>query len=202
MKALFIDHYDSFSFNVLDLLEKCGISDIEHIYFDQVDLDNVPKCDFLVLSPGPNHPDDAQVSVDLISRFHQNVPIFGICLGLQLICKAFGAAVSKVPAPHHGATKNVDVEDSSVLFKGLGRSIKVASYNSLRISISEFSELDHEFSLIARSDDGSVEAIERASSDLPYIAATQFHPESFLSEKSIELASNFIEKVKRDKNRT
>ena len=79
MKALLIDYYDSFSFNVVDAFERCGVNQIEHIYSDQIDLTKAPECDFIILSPGPNHPNDEQKSQELVLANHTRIPIFGIC---------------------------------------------------------------------------------------------------------------------------
>ena len=194
VKAVFIDHYDSFSFNVIDLFEKCGVSDIEHVYSDQIDLEQIPDCDFLILSPGPKHPDDEIVTKKMIEMYHEKIPVFGICLGHQMICSVFGAAIEKIPEPHHGTTKTIYINSSSVLFEGLGEVLEVATYNSLGVKIAEKEKLP--FNVIAVSGDDVIEAIERNEVGLPYIAATQFHPESFLSEQSETLIMNFLKKIR------
>ena len=194
MKALLIDYYDSFSFNVVDAFERCGVNQIEHIYSDQIDLTKAPECDFIILSPGPNHPNDEQKSQELVLSNHTRIPIFGICLGHQIICASFGAQIVRIPSPHHGAVKDIFVDINSSLFESTMPVLSVATYNSLGIEVSDLS--DSPLKIVARSEDGIVEAIERDSPTLPYLASTQFHPESFLSEKSDVVIKNFLSRVK------
>ena len=153
--------------------------------------------DFIILSPGPKHPDDEAPSKWLVREFHERLPIFGICLGHQIICSVFGAKVEKIPAPYHGTKKLINTMPS-VLFNGIGDSLFVATYNSLGVMASELDNLPLKVIAVCEEGEGEiVEALERDEEGLPYMVSTQFHPESFLSEKSEVLIRNFLERIKR-----
>lgn len=198
MRALFIDHYDSFSFNVIDLLERAGVDDIKHIYFDMLTSEDPLDYDFVVLSPGPNRPEDALSSIEFYKRAEPKVPVLGICLGHQIIGYCLGGAVEKVKDSQHGSVKKIVVDSSSNLFRGVGPTLNVATYNSLCIYQNTL-DGDSGFKVIATSEDGSVEALERNVMGKPYIATTQFHPESFLTELSMKIVQNFLERIKKVK---
>ena len=194
MKALFIDHYDSFSFNVIDLLERVGGIEIVHCYFDKLDSVNIEAFDLLILSPGPNHPQDASDSLAVVEEYFDQKPILGICLGHQIIASYVGEKISRVKSPHHGSVKEVFFDPDSELFKGITIPLNVATYNSLSVKKEDWK--NSEVTVIAWSKEGDVEAIERNISGKPYFAGIQFHPESFLSEQSVQIMKNFILRLK------
>ena len=159
LKALFIDHYDSFSFNVIDLLERVGGISIVHCYFDKIEKNIFEDFDFIVLSPGPKHPKDAIQTIELVRDCIEKKPILGICLGHQILSYLDGQVISRVDNPHHGSTKSINIDPSSALFESISAPLNVATYNSLCVKKSEWKK--SEFDVIAWSSCGDVEAIER-----------------------------------------
>jgi len=193
LRALFVDHYDSFSFNLIELLKRSGVDVVEHIYWQSIDAFAASSFDFVVLSPGPKHPRDAIKSLDLISKIKGKIPILGVCLGFQLILEAEGFEIMRVPAPHHGAKKSIILNPHAKLTKDLPGRISVATYNSLGIKSDKFRAKESNFVEVATSEDGLVQAVESKTG--PIIAGLQFHPESFLSEYSTELIKNFMRQI-------
>jgi anthranilate synthase/aminodeoxychorismate synthase-like glutamine amidotransferase len=194
MKALFIDHYDSFSFNVIDLLERVGGIEIVHCFFDKLASVNIESFDLLILSPGPNHPQDASSSLALVRKYIDQKPMLGICLGHQILASHVGEKISRVKSPHHGSRKEIFFDPGSELFKGIASPLNVATYNSLSVKKEDWKS--SEVSVIAWSKEGDVEAIERNIFGKPYFAGVQFHPESFLSEQSVKVMENFLLRLK------
>ena len=178
-KILFVDHYDSFSFNLLSWLKgkDCPVA-IEHIYFDDPRLEDKAShpCP-LVLSPGPKSPQEALPSLALIDRFYKKAPIFGVCLGHQLLASYHGAQIVRAKHPFHGSQRRIyPTRHAQLSPLALSSPFLAASYNSLVAKVS--AGLDSK--VLATNEWGEVEALffpESSSLGL------QFHPESFLSEK-------------------
>lgn len=201
MRALFIDHYDSFSFNVIDLMESCGVSEIVHVYYDNICADLIEvgverfDFDFIVLSPGPGRPSDKIETLDFIKKCIGKIPIFGVCLGLQIIADIFGAKVVGAPEFQHGSKKKIDIDTGAKLFHGFENELSAASYNSLCVFERDFLGNEEGVSVIATSAGNVIEALEIVRPNFKYIAATQFHPESFMSEKSKDIFNNFLRQI-------
>src|SRR5574344_1307162 len=182
-----IDNYDSFTFNVVQALERlssdkgevlrskeCTISDIESL-----------KPDYLVISPGPGTPTDAGISIEAIKHFAGKVPILGICLGHQAIGQAFGAKIVGAKFIRHGVVEEIDT-DGRGLFRIIGKKGNFTRYHSLVI---DESTLSPDFEITARAMDGDIMGVRHKT--LP-IEGIQFHPESIASEQGKQLLSNFI----------
>jgi para-aminobenzoate synthetase component 2 len=184
----FVDHFDSFSFNVKAWLES-GSVDLEVVRVaadDRTALARVQKslCP-VVLSPGPKSPLDYPLSVSLCRDLAGRVPLLGVCLGHQLLGAAFGWSVAKSAEPFHGSRKLIRAaSDGSRLFDA-GASFQAASYNSLVLAgVSSSRPIAASFLRVtAVCEHGDVQAIESISGVLA--AGVQFHPESFLSEQQL-----------------
>jgi anthranilate synthase/aminodeoxychorismate synthase-like glutamine amidotransferase len=163
------------------------------VYFDQTEQIELDVYDFVVLSPGPKHPNDASQSLELLRRLDRRVPVLGVCLGFQLLAVYEGMHISEVPSAHHGAVKEVSIDTRSIMGLSLPETINVASYNSLGLTIDNFNKSKSPFNLVAKSADGMVEAFE--SKENPFMLGIQFHPESFLSEYSEKMIRNFLAKL-------
>ena len=183
---LLIDNYDSFSYNLYQLIGKID-SDIKIIRNDELSVKEIidlkPKA--IVISPGPGKPEDAGVSVELIKAV-KDIPILGICLGHQAICMAFGATVTYAKELMHGKDSLTYFDTSGAFFSGIPAKSRVARYHSLAASKDT---LPNELKVIARTDDDEVMAVEHIHYP---IYGVQFHPESIMTEYGKEMLRNFI----------
>lgn len=174
--VLLIDHEDSFVHTLANYIRQTGatVKTLRHGFPESVF--DVERPDLVVLSPGPGRPSDFRVSDTIAACTKRNIPIFGVCLGLQSIVEAFGGKLGVLSYPQHGKVSQVSVIDSeSQLFKNLPQSFEVGRYHSL-YALPE--ALPRALKVTAVSADGVIMAIEHRS--LP-IAAVQFHPESIMT---------------------
>lgn len=185
---LLLDHYDSFTHNLAHLLEAAG-ADIEVRRCDRVCPDEIMEMRpaGLVLSPGPGAPGDRGIGMELVRRSDGSTPILGVCLGMQIIASACGAAVVRANEQRHGKTSLIE-HCGSGLFVGVPSPCTVMRYHSL---IVERSTLPDTLSCDATvaEDPASVMALSWPQRRL---YGVQFHPESFLSEHGNTIATNFL----------
>ena len=184
---LLIDNYDSFSYNVYQLVGSIR-DDVRVIRNDELTVDEIGKLkpDAIILSPGPGKPADAGVCIEVVQKLAGIVPIFGICLGHQAICEAFGATVSYAKQLMHGKTSVATLDTTSAIFKGMDEQILVARYHSLAAVRETMPEC---LRVIAETEDGEIMAV--AHREYP-IYGVQFHPESVLTPKGREILVNFL----------
>jgi anthranilate synthase/aminodeoxychorismate synthase-like glutamine amidotransferase len=174
MYVAFIDHYDSFSFNIVDWLIRNDFL-VEYFRFDDLEklaiLANHLRP--LVLSPGPGHPDDYASSLTLVRQASGRVPILGICLGHQILSAANGANIVRSRSPFHGSTKRLDWHGHH----NFENSHYAVSYNSLA---AQFAVVPAGTSVMATSDGGEAQVIAIKHENWNYRAlGIQFHPESY-----------------------
>lgn len=184
---LLIDNYDSFSYNLYQLigtLEPC----IQVVRNDQLTVDQVADLEpeAIVLSPGPGRPREAGICVELVRKLGQSIPILGICLGHQAICEAYGATVSYAKELMHGKKSVVALDTASPIFVGLKKNVKVARYHSLAALRASLPE---ELKVTSWTFDGEVMAVEHRQHP---VYGLQFHPESILTEEGEQMMKNFL----------
>ena len=188
MSTLLIDNYDSFSYNLYQML---GVSDpdIAVVRNDAVTAYDIlgMGVDRVVISPGPGRPEDAGNCVDIIRRCAGEVPILGVCLGHQAICTAYGATVTYAGRLMHGKASECDVDVSSELFNGMGPRITVGRYHSLAV---DPATLPTDLNITALTDEGEVMAVEDRRRR---VFGLQFHPESVLTPEGAGILRNFME---------
>jgi anthranilate synthase/aminodeoxychorismate synthase-like glutamine amidotransferase len=190
-RILFVDNFDSFTYNVVHLLASQGITPQVMLNDDSRLVPGiVDECDALVVGPGPGKPGDAPQMMRVLERaIARGCPVFGVCLGLQAIGEVLGATVGHAPRLMHGKTSAIE-HDGTNVFAGLPSPIIATRYHSLCLLPET---LPAELRVIARSEDGVIQGI--AHRDLP-VQAVQFHPESVLSEHGDRLVSNFLARVR------
>lgn len=183
-QLLVVDNYDSFTFNLVQMFRRYELESFV-VRSDKIDLAEVRRRDpdYIVISPGPKAPASAGISVELIRALHAEVPILGVCLGMQCINEAFGGVTVRAPLPIHGKTSRV-THTGTGLFARVPSPFQVARYHSLAVS-----GLSAELEVSATSEDGVVMAIQHKSTRL---MGVQFHPESFLTEHGFTLIENFL----------
>ena len=188
---LMIDNYDSFTFNLVQLLAELG-ADVHVVRNDEVSLQDIEtlRPRHLVLSPGPCSPAEAGVCVPAVRHFMGRLPILGVCLGHQSIGAALGGRIVRAGRPMHGKASTI-AHDGRGLFRGLPPQASVIRYHSLVI---ERESLPQALEVTARSEDGEIMGVRHrafAEGDAP-LEGVQFHPESILSEHGAALLGNFL----------
>ena len=184
---LVIDNYDSFTYNLVQYLGELG-SEMLVVRNDQVTVDEIQdeiKPERILISPGPGTPDSAGISLSVIERFAEKVPILGVCLGHQAIAQHFGGKVVRAPDPVHGKPANID-HDGKTIFQGLPNDFVAGRYHSL---IVDRDCLPDCLEISAISPDGLIMGIRHKTRT---IEGVQFHPESILTEHGRKLLQNFL----------
>ena len=192
---LLIDNYDSFSYNLYQLIGQVN-DDIEVYRNDKITPDEIEDLnpEAIILSPGPGRPEDAGICVDTVKKFHDKIPILGVCLGHQAICVAFGGKISYASKLMHGKSSIAKLNKDPI-FKGLNDEITVGRYHSL--SLVE-TTLPKDLRIISKTaDNGEIMAVKHEKYD---IYGLQFHPESILTPYGITIIENFINKIIREDN--
>jgi len=182
---LVIDNYDSFTFNLVQLLYTLG-AEVKVVRNDEIDAAGVAAsgASHLVVSPGPCTPNEAGVSMAAIRA--AKVPVLGVCLGHQSIGAVFGGRVVRAPEPVHGKTVSVRHEGQS-LFAGLPVGFQAARYHSLVV---DAASLPPELEATAWTPDGLIMGLRHRA--LP-VVGVQFHPESVLTPEGPKLVRNFLD---------
>lgn len=184
MKTLFVDNYDSFTFNLVQALAKMG-TEVEVFRNDGLSPEEIDRLnpDRIVISPGPKRPEDAGISSRIIERLGPRVPLLGVCLGMQCINEVYGGRTVKAPVCVHGKTSAVHHRGQG-LYAGVPNPFLGARYHSLVVDqIPECLELQ------AWTEDGVPMGIRHVS--FP-IVGVQFHPESFMTEPGDRILESFL----------
>ncbi len=187
---LLVDNYDSFVYNLRRYLLRLG-QEIIVVRNDQLNLDDPAMVQFeaMVISPGPQSPDQAGVCLELIRKFHDRVPMLGVCLGHQAIWQALGGRIVRAKMPIHGRASSIHFK-SSALFAGIGSPFLAARYHSL---VADPCSQPAGLQITAWSEDQEIMAFEHER--LP-LFGVQFHPESILTSCGYQLLQNFLETAK------
>lgn len=191
---LFIDHYDSFSSNLVDWLETKSEFRVKRVFSDDTDdlfharSLNIP----VVLSPGPKAPADALNTIDFVKDVLGKRPILGVCLGHQILGHVLGWKVIRGVEPCHGDQLKVRRLGGSVLLEGVSEAFEAATYNSLVLS-SDNIPLGCKVTAVSRYEE--VQAFEKIIAGGAPIFGIQFHPESFLSEGTSSILEGFSRAV-------
>ena len=184
---LLLDNYDSFTYNVYQLLAELG-ADVEVIRHDQTTVAEIEAKQYagIVISPGPGVPRDAGISEDVIRELGGRVPILGICLGHQAICEVYGATITHAIKLMHGKKSDIIVDTDKKIFNGLPKVVEGARYHSL---IAKRDTVPDTLEVIAEDRDGEVMGVKHKDFEL---YGLQFHPESILTSHGMEMIKNFI----------
>jgi anthranilate synthase/aminodeoxychorismate synthase-like glutamine amidotransferase len=189
MKVLMVDNYDSFTYNLVHLLEGLG-AQVRVLRNDVLD----PRRDLsgvhaLVVSPGPCTPDKAGESVEAIRQAMGEMPVLGVCLGHQCLAAALGGRVVRARRLLHGKVSSI-YHDGAGIFRGIPSPFTSCRYHSLVV---EEASLPPELLVTARDDAGEVMAV--AHSSLP-VYGVQFHPEAYLTRHGETMVANFLDTVR------
>jgi anthranilate synthase component II len=196
MKILIIDNFDSFVYNISQLLGLLNALPIV-VRNNQISIKNILKMnpDAIVISPGPGHPQykrDFGICSEVITKLGPTTPILGICLGHQGIVHAFGGKVTRARDIRHGKTSNIKLSENSKLFEGVKNPFVATRYHSL---IADKSTFPRCLRITSTSvDDGEIMS---ARHEKYLIEGIQFHPESVLTTEGKQILSNFLQMVKK-----
>ena len=184
---LIVDNYDSFTYNLVQYVGELGV-EIRVVMNDEVTVDEIEndlKPERILVSPGPGTPDSAGISLAVIERFADELPILGVCLGHQAIGQHFGGKVVRAPEPVHGRSVKVD-HDCKTIFSDLPNGFDAGRYHSLIVDRDSLPEC---LEISATSPDGLVMGLRHKTKK---IEGVQFHPESILTEHGRKLLQNFV----------
>lgn len=183
---LVIDNYDSFTYNLVQLLGSLG-AELCVVRNDQITLQQVADLNpaRIVISPGPGDPNDGGVSLDVIREFGPRVPVFGVCLGHQCIGQAYGGKVIRAPRLMHGKTSQI-YHRNQKLFTGVPSPFVATRYHSLIVE----EPLPESLSVTAFTEEGEVMALRHKEHP---VIGVQFHPESILTTYGVRILQNFLE---------
>jgi anthranilate synthase component 2 len=192
---LLIDNYDSFSYNLYQLIGGIDPS-ISVVRNDEKSLKEIEEINpsHIIISPGPGRPEDAGICVEAIAYFAGKIPILGVCLGHQAICAAFGSVVGYAKELMHGKASEIELDLTCPIFHGLPRVITAARYHSLATK----KETVPEHLTVAARDltDGEIMAVKHRDFE---VYGVQFHPESILTPKGKTIIENFLKRTERNK---
>lgn len=187
-KILLLDNYDSFTYNVYQLMSELGAA-VEVVRNDKISVDEVRNFSAVIISPGPGVPSDAGISETLIAELKGELPILGICLGHQAIGEVFGGKIIRANEIVHGKTSRL-IHNSKGLYRGLEQGVEVGRYHSLII---ERETLPDCLEITSELDDGTIMGVRHKVFDVEGI---QFHPESILTPQGRLMMKNFLELAK------
>lgn len=185
--VLLIDNYDSFSYNLYQLVGAMD-PEIRVIRNDEMTVREIAGLSpgHIILSPGPGRPSDAGVCVDVVREFGGKIPILGVCLGHQAIYEAYGGTVVYAKRLMHGKKSEIRLDTNSPLFRGMPEYIEAARYHSLA---ADRDTLPDELSVIAETADGEIMAVSHKKHS---VYGVQFHPESVLTPMGKTVLENFL----------
>jgi anthranilate synthase component 2 len=186
-KVLVIDNYDSFTYNLVHLVNELG-RDVEVWRNDKFELSAVDQFDQILLSPGPGIPEEAGLLLDVIKTYAPTKSIFGVCLGQQAIAEAFGGSLLNLGKPMHGIATPISVLDKEeVLFKECPSTINVGRYHSWVVSNYGLPDC---LKITATDESDEIMALRHQEFD---VRGVQFHPESVLTEHGKQMMKNWLE---------
>ncbi len=191
MKILVFDNYDSFTYNLVHLVEKITHTRVDVYRNDQLPLEKVAGYDKIILSPGPGIPEEAGLLLPLIKAYAATKSILGVCLGHQAIGEAFGGKLTNLSTVYHGVATEIMTGEknklvSSPLFAGLTDQFMVGRYHSWIVSEESFPD---ELEITARDEQGYIMALQHKTYD---VQGVQFHPESVLTPVGEQIMRNWL----------
>lgn len=190
MQIVIIDNYDSFTYNLVHLVENITGEYPAVFRNDEIEIADLNKYDAILLSPGPGIPDEAGILKETIKTYAGKKPIFGVCLGLQAITEVFGGTIENLDDVFHGVATTMKVTNpEAVIYKNIPKEFEAARYHSWIASKSSFPE---ELEITSVDEFGSIMSLQHKTFN---ISAVQYHPESILTPLGEQIVRNFIEQI-------
>jgi anthranilate synthase component 2 len=187
MKILVLDNYDSFTYNLVQYIERVLKRAVDVRRNDQLTLEEVAVYDKILISPGPGIPIEAGITLELIKEYGPSKSILGVCLGHQAIAEAYGGSITNLSTVYHGVTGQMkQLVDDEYLFSGVPTEFDAGRYHSWVV---EHDTLPRDFEITVENDEGYIMAIRHREHD---VRGVQFHPESVLTEYGGMMILNWI----------
>ncbi len=186
MKLLVLDNYDSFTYNLVHLIEKVSDISFDVIRNTKISLEEVNAYDKILLSPGPGLPKDAGIMPELIKRYGASKSILGVCLGLQAIGEAYGGTLKNLDTVFHGIATPITIIAQDTIFKNCPVTFTVGRYHSWVVNTQN---LPAQLQITATDASGNIMAVKHTIYD---VRGVQFHPESILSEYGETMIKNWL----------
>ena len=187
MKLLVLDNYDSFTYNLVHLIEKVSNVAFDVVRNNQIELNAIHQYDKILLSPGPGLPKDAGIMPQLIQEFGSAKSILGVCLGMQAIGEAYGGQLKNLNTVFHGLATPISIINEDSIFKNCPKTFQVGRYHSWVV---DTNNLPNSLQITALDESNHIMALKHVTHD---IKGVQFHPESILSEYGETMIRNWIE---------
>lgn len=186
MKILIFDNYDSFTYNLVHMVEATTHTKVDVCRNDEIALEKVNDYDKIILSPGPGIPSEAGSMLQLIKEYAATKSILGVCLGHQAIAEAFGGNIINLSSVFHGVATDCTLSGTAPIFNGLSPVIKVGRYHSWVVSEEGFPA---ELEITARDANNYIMALQHRKYD---VQGVQFHPESVLTPDGRAILHNWL----------
>jgi len=188
MNTLLIDNYDSFTYNLVQLLREAGVGKLRVVRNDEMDTGALNEFDRIVISPGPGLPTEAGITCELIRHFAGRKKIFGVCLGLQAIVETFGGKLYQPGEILHGESAAIKLQlPADPIFAGLEGGFEAGLYHSWAADPDSFPDC---LRITARDKRGIIMAMRHKEYD---ICGVQFHPESIMTPQGMIIVKNWLE---------
>ena len=191
MKVIVVDNYDSFTYNLVHVVEKILHQKIDVVKNDEWNIEQFALYDKIILSPGPGIPEKAGILIPLIQQYASSKSILGVCLGHQAIAQAFGATLINLDDVYHGIATPIKIQNSKFkiqnnIFTSLPAKIQVGRYHSWIVSKENFPA---KLEITAIDDNGYIMALQHQNFD---VTGVQFHPESILTPDGESIIKNWL----------
>lgn len=185
-KILVFDNYDSFTYNLVQMIEQITGNTVDVRRNNEISLDEIAVYDKIILSPGPGIPSEAGILIDVIKTYAPSKSIFGVCLGQQAIAEAFGGSLINLSEIFHGVATDAQIVAEHSIFKNMPEHIEVGRYHSWAVNPDGFPEA---LQITSVDKDGMIMSLKHRHYD---VHAVQFHPESILTPQGRQILENFL----------
>jgi len=186
MKILVFDNYDSFTYNLVQMIKEQSNASVDVFRNDEIPLEAVKAYDKILLSPGPGIPSESGLLIPLIQAYAPTKSILGVCLGQQAIAEAFGGSLTNLSKVYHGIATPVELIGDSVLFEGLPKTFHVGRYHSWVVNEND---LPAELKITSKDAEGYIMSLEHTTYD---VKGVQYHPESVLTPEGAKIIGNWL----------
>lgn len=189
MNLIVFDNYDSFTYNLVHLVEGILLKDVTVVKNDELPLSEIDRFDTIILSPGPGIPEEAGDLLPLIKQYGSSKKILGVCLGHQAIAQAYGGTLLNLQDIYHGVAKPLNIiRPEAKIFEGLPKRIDVGRYHSWLVNEAD---LPQDLEVTARDDKDLIMAMQHKTHN---VCGVQFHPESILTPDGRKIMENWLGK--------
>ncbi|MCA6065716.1 aminodeoxychorismate/anthranilate synthase component II [Chryseobacterium sp. RG1] len=185
-KVLVFDNYDSFTYNLVQMIERILSTRVDVARNDEITLEEIQKYDKIILSPGPGIPEEAGILLDVIKEYAPTKSILGVCLGQQAIAEAFGGSLINLSEIYHGVATEAIQTNEHTLFNGLPQTLEVGRYHSWAVNPEDFPE---ELVITSTDSKGMIMSLKHKNYD---VHGVQYHPESILTPDGETIIKNFL----------